>query len=51
MDDISTTALAYEAPTVTAVGSVREVTQETQVGNYTDKFFPAHTPHNLITLS
>ena len=42
---------SYEAPTATTVGSVREVTQATHVGDFTDKDFPAHTPQNLITLS
>jgi hypothetical protein len=39
---------AYEAPSVTELGSVQALTQGTTHGNNTDASIPAHTPANQI---
>lgn len=43
--------MTYEAPSLTVVGSVEELTAGTKTGNATDAAFPVHTPRGDITFS
>ena len=43
--------LRYEAPRLTIVGSVAEVTREGQNGPTLDQSFPSGTPFNQLTFS
>jgi hypothetical protein len=43
--------MSYEAPRVTDYGTLVSLTAAMQVGNFTDKDFPAHTPRGDITFS
>ncbi len=42
---------SYEAPQVTVVGSVRELTLAARVGGHLDATFPAGTPFGDLTFS
>lgn len=41
----------YEAPQVTVVGSVQELTLAAATGSHLDQTFPAGTPLNELTFS
>lgn len=41
----------YEAPRVTIVGAVADLTQATGTHNFLDADFPSHTPHQELTFS
>lgn len=41
----------YEAPTITLLGSVSDLTQGESVGNFLDDTFPVNTPFNQLTFS
>lgn len=41
----------YEAPRLTVIGSVSEVTAMNQDGDFTDDAFPANTPRGDLTFS
>lgn len=42
---------AYEAPSISIVGTLAEITQGNLNGNHTDKQFPADTPRGKLTFS
>lgn len=42
---------SYEAPEVTVVGSVREITLAATVGTHLDASFPVGTPFSDLTFS
>jgi hypothetical protein len=41
----------YEAPRVTAIGTVADLTKGTNQHNFLDADFPANTPHDDLTFS
>lgn len=42
---------AYEAPTSVVIGTVRQLTQGSSDGNFTDAVFPVDTPKKDLTFS
>ena len=42
---------AYEAPSISIVGTLAEITRANKNGNHTDKLFPADTPRGQLTFS
>ena len=43
--------LAYEAPVISVIGTLAEVTQGNAAGSHLDKAFPANTPSSELTFS